>query len=89
MRWGLRWPVESCVGVERERKRKLKLKCTRRKRRQGGCSGLRSLWRGSRRRRRPDSGGGMLRQRHGARIATWSASDIGDGRARGEARRER
>jgi hypothetical protein len=44
-----------------------------------GCSGLRSPWSGSRRWRRPDSGGGALGQRHGARTATWSASDMGDG----------
>jgi hypothetical protein len=76
-RWGLRWPAGSCIGVER--KRKLRLKCTRRKRRQGGCSGLCSPWRGSRWRRRPDSGGGALGQRHDARTATWSALDMGDG----------
>jgi hypothetical protein len=45
----------------------------------GGCSGLRSPWRGSRRRRWPDNGGGALRQRHSAQTATWSASDMRDG----------
>jgi hypothetical protein len=52
-----------CVRVERERK--LRLKRTRRKGGKGGCSGLRSPWRSSRRWR--------------ARTATWSASDMGDG----------
>jgi hypothetical protein len=65
------------AGVGRERK--LKRKCIRRKRRQGGCSGLRSPWRGSRRRRWPDNGGGALRQRHSAQTATWSSSDMRDG----------
>jgi hypothetical protein len=44
-----------------------------------GCSGLRSPWRGSRRRRRSDNGGGMLGQRHDTQTAMWSASDMGDG----------
>jgi hypothetical protein len=62
------------------RERKLKRKCVWRKRRQGGgCSGLRSLWRGSRRQRRPDNGGGALGQRHGTQTTMWSASDMGDG----------
>jgi hypothetical protein len=77
MRWGLRWPAGSCVGVERERK--LSLKCTRRKRRQGGYSGLLSPWRGSQRRRQPDNGGGVLGQRHSAQTVMWSASNMGDG----------
>jgi hypothetical protein len=77
MRWGLRSPVGSCVGVERERK--LRLKCTRRKRWQGGCLRLRSPWRGSRRRRWPDSGSGTLGQRHDAQTVMWLASDTGDG----------
>jgi hypothetical protein len=37
MRWGLRWPTVSCIGVERERK--LRLKCTRRKGGKGGARG--------------------------------------------------
>jgi hypothetical protein len=44
-----------------------------------GCSGLRSPWRGSRRRRRLDNGGGALGQRHSTRTAMWSASDPRDG----------
>jgi hypothetical protein len=44
-----------------------------------GCSGLRSPWRGSRRRRRLNNSGGALGQKHGARTMTWSASDMGDG----------
>jgi hypothetical protein len=55
-----------------------------------GCSRLRSPWRGSRWWRWPDKGGGALRQRHDARTATWSASDMGDSAvgtgARGEVR---
>jgi hypothetical protein len=47
-----------------------------------GCSGLRSPWRGSRRRRRPDNGGGVLGQRHNTRTAMWSASDMVDGTVR-------
>jgi hypothetical protein len=65
-----------------ERERKLRLKCTRRKRRQGGgCSGLHSPWRGSRRRRRPDSGGGALGQRRG-RLRTWETAQSGRVRVR-------
>jgi hypothetical protein len=37
MRWVLRWPVWSCVGVGR--KRELRHRCTRRKRWQGGARG--------------------------------------------------
>jgi hypothetical protein len=37
MKWGLRWPAGSCIGVGR--KRKLRCKCTCRKRRQGGARG--------------------------------------------------
>jgi hypothetical protein len=37
MRWVLRWPAWSCIGVGR--KRELRRRCTQRKRRQGGARG--------------------------------------------------
>jgi hypothetical protein len=57
-----------------------------------GCSGLRSPWRGSRRQRLPDNGGGALGQRHGARTREWRrcGSDMEDsGSGDGEAWRSR
>jgi hypothetical protein len=77
---------QSCVGVVGERK--LGSRVPGEKAARGEVLGLRSPWRVSRRRRRPDSGGGVLGQGHGARTATWSASGTGGG-AVGTARARR
>jgi hypothetical protein len=45
----------------------------------GGVLGLRSSWRVTRWRRRPDSSGDALRQGHDVRMVMWSASGTGGG----------
>jgi hypothetical protein len=68
----------SYVGVEGERKLGSTIHGEKR---QVGGSGLRSPWRSSRRRRRPDSGGGALGQRRG-RLRTRETARSGRACAR-------
>jgi hypothetical protein len=70
----------SCVGVEGERKLGSTIHGEKAVR-GGGVSWLRSPWRSSRRRRRPDSGGGALGQQCG-RLRTWETARSGWARVR-------
>jgi hypothetical protein len=74
MRWVLRWPVVSCVGVGK--RWKFRRRCTRRKRRQGGA-------RGSAHRGGGHDGGGERVVRGGSRLRskTRRCGDAGEAAA--------